>query len=64
MNYKEMEVDIFASGCMIEHEINLMDDLGEKKLRTIRTLDNHFYKFVYRRNEHNVFVIDNIQKYY
>lgn len=63
-NYKVMESEIFENGCTIEHEVNLMDTIGEKKLRTVRTLDNHFYKFIYRKNKHNVFVIDNIHKYY
>ena len=59
MNYKEMEIEIFGNGCMIEYEFVTSDN---RQIRVVKTRDNIEYKMIYVRNEHYVFVIHEIIK--
>ncbi len=59
INYKDMEIEIFVNGCTIECEFITSEN---KRIRLVKTVDNHEYKMIYRRNEHYIFVIENIIK--
>lgn len=55
---KEKEIAIFENGCTIECEF--INNNGEQ-IRIVKTVQNIAYRFIYKRNEHNVFIIDTIK---
>lgn len=59
MTLKELEQQLFSEGCIIEAEINLEDG---SKIRLVSTLKGDRYRLLYRRNEHNVFIISQVDK--
>lgn len=59
MKYKTLENEIFANGCWIECEFITSEN---KRIRIVKTVDNHKYKMIYVRNERYMFVIENIIK--
>lgn len=59
MTPREKERQLFCEGCVIEAEINLEDG---SKIRLISTSKGEQYKLLYRRNEHNVFIINQVNK--
>jgi hypothetical protein len=59
MNYRDMERNIFAAGCYIEYEFTT----GRNELiRGVTTVDGKQYKMKYKRNEHYVFIICDVQE--
>ena len=59
MTPKDLECKLFCEGCTIEAEINLED---RTKVRLISTTKGEKYKLFYRRNEHNVFIVNQVNK--
>lgn len=59
MTPRDLERQLFCEGCMIEAEINLEDG---SKVRLISTLKGEHYRLLYRRNEHNVFIVHQVDK--
>lgn len=59
MSPRDKERQLFSEGCMIEAEINLEDG---SKIRLISTLKGEQYRLLYRRNEHNMFVVHQVDK--
>ena len=59
MSPRDLERQLFCEGCTIEAEINLEDG---SKVRLISTLKGEHYRLLYRRNEHNVFVVHQVDK--
>lgn len=59
MTPREKERQLFCEGCVIEAEINLEDGT---KVRLISTTKGEKYKLFYRRNEHNVFIVNQVNK--
>lgn len=59
MTTRDLERQLFCEGCTIEAEINRDDG---SKVRLISTLKGEQYKLLYRRNEHNVFTINQVTK--
>lgn len=61
--YKNYEHELFANGLIIEAEWNGRDEKGEYMKRAARTISGALKIMIYRRNEHNVFIIDYIGAY-
>ena len=61
--YKNYERELFANGLIIEAEWNGMDKKGEYMKRAARTISGALKIMIYRRNAHNVFIIDYIGAY-
>lgn len=59
MSPRDLECQLFCEGCIIEAEINLEDG---SKIRLVSTLKGENYRLLYRRNEHNVFTINQVDK--
>lgn len=59
MTPEEKEQQLFSEGCVIGAEINLEDG---SKIRLVSTLKGEQYRLLYRRNEHNTFVICQVDK--
>ena len=59
MSPRDLERQLFCDGCIIEAEINLEDG---SKIRLVSTLKGEQYRLLYRRNEHNVFIINQVTK--
>ena len=59
MSPRDLERQLFCEGCIIEAEINQDDG---SKVRLISTLKEEQYRLLYRRNEHNVFIINQVTK--
>lgn len=61
--YRNYERELFANGLIIEAEWNGRDEKGEYMKRAARTISGALKIMIYRRNEHNVFIIDYIGAY-
>lgn len=59
MSPRDLERQLFCEGCIIEAETNLEDG---SKVRLVSTLKGEQYRLLYRRNEHNVFIINQVTK--
>lgn len=59
MSPRDLERQLFCEGCIIEAEINLEDG---SKVRLVSTLKGEQYRLLYHRNEHNVFIINQVTK--
>lgn len=59
MSPREKERQLFSEGCVIEVEVYLEDG---SKVRLVSTLKGDRYRLLYRRNEHHVFVICQVDK--
>lgn len=59
MTPKDKERQLFCEGCVIEAEFNLEDG---SKIRLISTLKGEQYRLTYRRNKHNVFIVNQVDK--
>ena len=57
MTPKDKERQLFCEGCTIEAEINLEDG---SKIRLVSTLKGEQYRLLYRRNEHNMLVVNQV----
>ena len=60
MNYKTMEQNIFADGCIIEYEF--INDHHEQIRVVTAVKTGKQYKLKYKRNEHYVFIISDIKE--
>lgn len=60
MDYREMERNIFADGCIIEYEF--ITDKNEQIRVVTAVKTGKQYKMKYKRNEHYVFIIYDIQE--
>ena len=59
MSPRDLERQLFCEGCIIEAEINRDDG---SMIRLVSTLKGEQYKLLYRRNKHNVLIINQVTK--